>query len=452
MIVSPLAVLPALAAAAFSASAVMLGLRSRRRACGRGRLEEALRRRGERLEHRARDAQQRLDLDDARNHLQVSERLAAVGRLAAGVAHEINNPLAVTLTNLAWAREALPAMLAPRAEGVAGPSPEDLLAALADAEEASRRVAAIVRDLHDFAADGSNGLGSADLVSVLQHVQRLVAGQVRQRARLALSLPRGPVLVRGNASRLAQLFGHLLLHASGGIQPGKPQSNEILLQARRTDAGAEVEVRDTGQTLTPDELAHAFDPFYEGWPRGGGRGLGLGVCHGIVGSLGGELTVEALPEGGTLYRVRLTCPNDGSRLALPPAPLPVARPRVLVVDDEPLVCASLYRVLSPTFDVAPHTSPRHALALLRSGARFQAVLCDLAMPELSGMELHEEILRIDPALAGRTVFLTGGASAPGCREFLARVPNVRLQKPFDGRELVVALTAQCGTQQGAERA
>ncbi|HEX7487870.1 MAG TPA: response regulator, partial [Anaeromyxobacteraceae bacterium] len=160
----------------------------------------------------------------------------------------------------------------------------------------------------------------------------------------------------------------------------------------------------------------------------------------LVGALGGGIEVEPAAEGA-VYRVRLPALTSQARLALRPAS--GDRPRVLVLDDEPLVVASLYRLLSRKFDVVPHTSPRQALAVLRAGERFDAVLCDVMMPELGGPAFHAEVARLRPALARQMVFLTGGAFTEDARTFLAGIENPRILKPFEAAELVAALSACC---------
>jgi signal transduction histidine kinase/CheY-like chemotaxis protein len=372
-------------------------------------------------------------LEAARTHLGVTDRLAAVGRLAAGLAHEINNPLAVALTNLGWLREAPEAPAADRA------------AALAEAEAAAQRIAGIVRDVQDFAQERREATGAADLVHALRHVERLVAHQIVPRARLRLELPPHALPVAGSASRLGQLFAHLLLHAGARVEEGRADRSEVRLVAAADGPGAVVEVRATGRPLAPEELAHVFDPFHASWSEGAQLGLGLAVCHGIVVALGGEITAEATPEG-SVYRVRVPGPARDAPRHQATAP---RRPRVLVVDDEPLVCASVYRVLSRHFDVAPHTSARHAFQLVRAGERFDAVLLDLMMPEMSGPAFHAELARLAPELGERTIFLTGGAFTPQARAFLDSVPNPRVQKPFDPAELTRLVASRCAATPAA---
>lgn len=403
----------------------------RLRAMVEARTEE-LERRGEELSRSVRQ------LQAARTHLGVTDRLAAVGRLASGLAHEVNNPLAIAVTNVGWVREHLAAALT--GPGTGGAKPEELVAALREAEEASQRVARSVRDLQDFAQDRPARPSASDLARVLRYVERLVSREVRARARLEVELPREKLWVPGTPPRLARLFAHLLLHAARAPRPGG--GGEVRLTVRRQGETAVIEVRDDGPALDDAALAHVFDPFYDAWSGGDAAGLGLAVCHGLAGALGGEIGAERADAGGTLYRVRLPLVTGQSRLVPPVAP---ERPRVLVIDDEPLVCVSLYRLLSRRFDVVPLTSAVQALSLLRAGERFDTVLCDLAMPEMSGPAFYEELRRVRPELAGQVVFLTGDAAPERARGPEDRADIPRVKKPCDAAELVAVLCSRCAS-------
>jgi signal transduction histidine kinase/CheY-like chemotaxis protein len=409
-----------------------------RDAATRRSLEGTLTERTAALEGQRREmAEQLRRLESAHAHLDATDRLAAVGRLSGGIAHEVNTPLAIALTNLAWLRDAF------AADGAGAPSAQEVKAAIGDAEQAVHRIARIVRDLQDFAQDGPRAPGAADLAEVLGQVKRLVAHTVRARARFTVEMPETSLLVGGSPSRVGQLFVHLLLHVVHSLEEGGPEAHEVRVEVRRSDGGAVVEVSDTGRGLDADAVAHVFDPFHHAWSTGAGHGVGLAACHGIVGALGGAIEVSSAPGRGSRYRVRLPLAGPAARLTLREAPEASPRHRVLVVDDEPLACASIYRALSRRFDVVPHTSPRHALDVLRAGERFDAVLCDLMMPEMSGAEFHRELLRLDPELADRVVFLTGGAFTEGAREFLERVRNPLLHKPFEPRQLIALLASRC---------
>jgi CheY-like chemotaxis protein len=191
-------------------------------------------------------------------------------------------------------------------------------------------------------------------------------------------------------------------------------------------------VKDSGAGIPQRLLGRIFDPFFTTKAPGIGTGLGLSICHSIVTSMGGRIEVESAPGQGTTFRVLLP-PTADLPAAPPKAPPPakVARGKLLVVDDEPLVGLALKRALQREHDVTVLQSGRVALERLRAGEQYDALVSDLLMPDCTGMELYEAVAALSPALAERTIFLTGGAFTEGAREFLAR-PGIRsLEKPFD---------------------
>ncbi len=138
---------------------------------------------------------------------------------------------------------------------------------------------------------------------------------------------------------------------------------------------------------------------------------------------------------------------DAHALETPAPREAVRRARILVIDDEPMVCRALQRVLSPPHDVQAQETGRGALAALFADGGYDLVLCDLMMPDLTGMDLHGQVAARAPALADRFVFLTGGAFTAAAQEFLQRVPNQRVEKPFDARalrQLVLRLLSRRG--------
>ena len=200
-----------------------------------------------------------------------------------------------------------------------------------------------------------------------------------------------------------------------------------------------VEVRDTGVGIAPQVRGRIFEPFFTTKPVGVGTGLGLAICHGIVTSLGGALTVESEVGRGSVFRVELPAaarasseaPFAAASPAKPASAKSTSRRRILVVDDEPVVCFSLERLLSSEGEVVAVTSAREGLAHIERGERFDVILCDLMMPEMDAPAMHEALAKSAPAQAERMVFVTGGAFTVRARDFLARVPNPRLSKPFD---------------------
>ncbi|TMA17859.1 MAG: PAS domain S-box protein [Deltaproteobacteria bacterium] len=373
----------------------------------------------------ARDVTERKQLH---TRLLLSDRMASIGTLAAGVAHEVNNPLACVKANLDFLAEGL-------SSGI--PQPE-LVAALDDALDGAERVRKIVRGLKLFSRADEEQRRPLELERVLEIAIRMCGNEIRHRARLVKNYQPVP-LVQADESRLAQVFINLLANAAQSIPEGHAGDNEILLTMRTDEAGsAVVEVRDTGQGIPAGIVSHVFDPFFTTKPVGEGTGLGLAICHGIVTALGGEIGVASVVGKGTTFRVTLPPATQTASCAAVPAAVartPTPRSRVLVVDDDPRVGASVHRSLAREHDVQVLSSAHEALRRIQQGERFDVFLCDLMMPELTGMDLHAEVSRVAPDQGSRMIFITGGAFTPAARQFLDTISNPRLEKPFGLEEL-----------------
>jgi two-component system NtrC family sensor kinase len=254
-----------------------------------------------------------------------ADRLAALGTLAAGVAHEVNNPLSYVSSNLNFIAENLGAVR--RAlRGADGPldveHAERLLAecaeALSEACEGASRIRHVVGDLKTFARGQDKAEGLADVKRAIESSLSLVMLELRHRARLNKQLEDVPP-VRGNESRLAQVFLNLLINAVQAIEEGAPDRNEVDLHMREEGPWVVVEIQDSGHGIPPDLLKLIFDPFFSTKPVGVGTGLGLSICHGIVTGMGGEILVESTVGRGTCFRVKLPACGTGS-VAQAPGP------------------------------------------------------------------------------------------------------------------------------------
>ncbi len=373
-----------------------------------------------------------------------ADRIMSVGTLAAGVAHEINNPLTYVITNLGFiARElgeiqdGLRARSSDAADAAVVERLTDVRQALAEVRDGTDRVRVIVRDLRTFSRSDDERRGRVDVRTVMETGVNIAWNHIRQCARLVKDYQDVPP-VEANEARLSQVFLNLLLNAAQAIPEGYAARNEIRVVTRLwPDGRVCVEVRDTGVGIAPEHRARVFDPFFTTKPVGLGTGLGLAVCSGIVAALSGEMEVESEVGRGTTFRVLLPAavPDTGSK-AVAMVPEPVARRgRILVVDDEPTIGVAIGRALGADHEVAFSSSARDALRRLISGEDYEIILCDLMMPEMTGMDLHATIERMLPAVAGRLVFLTGGAFTPRARAFLDQVPNARLDKPFEEEEI-----------------
>jgi signal transduction histidine kinase/ActR/RegA family two-component response regulator len=366
--------------------------------------------------------------------------ITAVGSLATGLAHEINNPLAVVLANVEEAVR-VAADLQPAIVESAKADHADLRAMLDEALSAAQRVQFIVRDLRVFAC-ADDRRGRVDLNAVIEACCNIAFAEIRHRARLVKDL-KAVVPVLGSETKLAQVILNLLVNAAHAMPEGDVEQNEIRIATSQQGRTAVVlEVSDTGSGIAPANAPHVFDPFFTTKPRR--PGMGLAICQATVAAHGGEITIRPREPGGTVVRIVLpTLEAEMADNAGSSAEGAAPQRRVLVVDDDPLVLRSLTRVLARDFDVSSARNGREALDLVRAGGTFDAMLCDLMMPELSGIELHELLERDDPELAKRTVFLTGGAFSGRAQTFLEAVGQPHLEKPVDlktVRELLMELS------------
>ncbi len=394
-----------------------------------------------------RDVTERIQLQA---RLLQTDRLVSVGTLAAGVAHEINNPLAYLLTNLDVVRHRKLPEIARSFERLAEQSGDpavqaeakalrakldDALEMLDVAREGADRVRSIVRDLKTFSRADEDLAAPVDVRRVLEASIQMAWNELRHRARLVKRYADVPT-VDASESRLGQVFLNLLVNAAQALPVGHAGEHEIRVETGRDgDGRVVVSVTDSGPGIPPHLLRRLFDPFFTTKPVGVGTGLGLSICKGIVTSLGGHIDVESEPGKGTTFRVVLppSARERSDAVALAPrVPRVGRRGRVLVIDDDVAIGLSLRVALADEHDVIVTASGREALELLRQDDAFDVVLCDVMMPDMTGLEVHEALVAEGHAeVAERIVFVTGGAFAPRMGEFLDRLANARLEKPFE---------------------
>ncbi|MDB4964959.1 MAG: Sensory box histidine kinase/response regulator [Myxococcales bacterium] len=374
------------------------------------------------------DITERLQLEA---RLMFSDRMASIGTLAAGVAHEINNPLAVVVMNVEMLAES----------GHKNSDDEELLDGV---RRAAERIRSIVKDLWMFSRADEETTGPVDVRQVLEAAATMMWAEVRHRAQLVKRLAEVPA-VRANQARLGQVFLNILNNAAQSIPEGAADRNEITLDVRSQAGGVLIEVTDSGCGIAPEVLPRVFDPFFTTKGTGGAPGLGLTICHSIVADFGGRISLESQVDRGTTVSVWLP-EAPAVRVAPPPTRAKarsIRRGRVLIVDDEATVAHALKRLLAREHDVEVAANGHLALALITAAdARYDAILCDVMMPEMTGPELFAEVARRVPHLAERMVFLTGGAFTANARAFLDAVGNPHFEKPVNGKQLLALVRAR----------
>jgi signal transduction histidine kinase/CheY-like chemotaxis protein len=392
-----------------------------------------------------------------------ADRMASMGMLAAAVVHELNNPLGVTIANVSFALEELRAMQAnlvtddtegtiemaarlarARAHIVA------IVDALGEARQGGDRARLIVRDLRTFSRADDERHQPIDVRRVLESSINMAYREIRHRARLVKDY--GPIpLVSGNEARLGQVFLNLLVNAAQAIREGDVEHHCIRVVTRTDERGrCVVEVSDSGRGITVEDLPRVFEPFFTTKQRTS-TGLGLSICQNVVTAMGGEIAAESGPGEGSTFRV--TLPSAAQHTPVPasaPASIraPAPRRRVLVVDDEPMMARAVQRLLEGEHDVLITSDPLGAVEQIRAGARFDAILCDLMMPTLSGMDVYEAISRVERDQARRMVFMTGGAFTPRAVRFLETISNPRIEKPLEYAALRAVLRTHLADRGG----
>jgi len=367
------------------------------------------------------------------------ERLLAVGTLAAGIAHEVNNPLTYLLLSLTGATRHL--------ERVDAPDYRDLLdrvrRLLRDAVDGAERIRGIIQGIRLFSAGADDRVAAPiDVRQSLESALHLVTHDLEQRARLVTSYDTVPLVI-ADEKRLGQVFLNLLTNAIQAVPEGDRASHEIRVATRTSAAGhVVVEISDTGAGIAPHVLGRIFEPFFTTKPVGQGTGLGLSISHNIVRALGGEITVTSAVGEGSTFRVWLA-PADPNRLVIDRRePEPGDRLRILVVDDEPSVCAHTCAMLRDEHEVVEAGSALEALDRLSANPAYDVVLSDLQMPGMSGLELYRCVRALWPELASSMIFLTGGPVDADAREVLSGANLPILDKPLDSARLHAALATR----------
>jgi two-component system cell cycle sensor histidine kinase/response regulator CckA len=396
-----------------------------------------------------------------------SDRLASMGMLAAGVAHEINNPLAYVLYNLESLNSELPNLAAasersllawqaqrategatptegtmPTDDDLAWLSPtkwNDIIDHTRDALDGTQRIARITKAIGMFSRVESSQRSPVDLNYAIECAITMALNDIKFRAKLVTDFGALPA-IWASVGKLSQIFLNLLINAAHALEEGKLEHNHIWVRTWALGENVFAEVKDSGKGISAADLSQIFEPFFTTKPIGIGSGLGLPICRNILDEFGGDIQVESELGKGTCFTVRL--PIGPGLSQAPPLATPTSAPpthgvrgRVLLIDDEGGIRKVMARVLGTDHDIVMAASGQAARAILEHDQGFDVLLCDLMMPEVSGVDVHQWLAKTHPTVAERVVFLSGGAFTPKAASYIAGVTNRQLDKPFVSAEL-----------------
>jgi two-component system NtrC family sensor kinase len=352
-----------------------------------------------------------------------SEKMSAIGQLIAGVAHDLNNPLASVVGFSDFLSEA-------------GEIPPALAEPLAVIRQEAERAATIVRNLLSFARRQEGERGRQALGPLVESVLALMRNELMAlRVDAALQVETDAPDVEVNANQIKQVFVNLLTNAAQAIA-GTRRPGRVWITVKKWLDGVAVTVADDGPGMSEELAQRAFEPFFTTKPEGEGTGLGLSICQGILREHGGRITLDSSPGAGATFTVELPAAGHGARPSAGlPTPAAVQPLRVLVVDDEPHIRYYMRATLESwghTVHVAGDGEDAYALVLAQP---FDVVICDLRMPRLGGREMYQRLVRERPASAERVIFSTGDTVRGDTLHFLESLGRPYLRKPFTLAEL-----------------
>jgi PAS domain S-box-containing protein len=383
-------------------------------------------------------------LKAAQTQLVQSEKMAAVGQLISGVAHELNNPLTGIIGYTQLLQDT---------DDVSSIPPEKLQKYVRYMGREAARCQKIVQNLLTFARRNEPEKRAVDLNDIVRRTIELKAYDLRVNdiavhQDLAASLP----ATMADAHQLQQVLLNVLVNAQQAIRGGAGRGSihvRTRVSARpeavpRPEHDAArwlvVEIEDDGPGFDDEVKARLFDPFFTTKEVGQGTGLGLSICYGIVKEHLGYITAHRAPGGGALFRLELPVmePRDRKKpvrdAGQPAAPAPPGR-RILVIDDEATICDMVRDILQLDGHLVDTARNGQAGLVALKQERYDCVLADLKMPEVDGMTLHATLLERDPEAASRMIFMTGDMLSESSRAFLERTGNPYLAKPFSIQDL-----------------
>ena len=389
------------------------------------------------------------------------DRLRAIGRLAAGLAHEVNNPLTFVLANLESLRESQQTIrrfvrklrVGLASDGEISPKSfeqltedanleeviDDAADMLTDCYKGMHRIQDIARSLGTFSRADDEHAELIDVARVVDDACAMVFNQIRYRARLVKRFEPIP-MIPAYPGQVAQALVNMLTNAVEAIDGGAYEEHRIVVSTRFENDHVIIGVRDTGVGIDEGDRQRIFTPGFTTKAHDGGMGLGLSLCKRVAEEHGGRVEVHHLPDQGTRFELAIPVDTglqtvERKRESRPISEAPGTRSRILIVDDDAMVLSALRRRLRRRYDTVTVLGGVEALAHLSEDMHFDAIICDLMMPVVDGKSFYDTIQEEHPKLVDRIVFMSGGAFTPRLRKFAASVSNPVLQKPVTREHL-----------------
>jgi PAS domain S-box-containing protein len=358
---------------------------------------------------------------------QLASRLASVGELASGVAHEINNPLTgvIGYAHLLLARKDIP---------------KDMIRDVEIINEGAQRVAGIVKKLLAFARQTRPEQRYVNINELIHNTLDLQAyALAANNIKVSLQLARDLPMTIADPGQLQQVFLNLIMNAETAMKLARDKG-KLSIKTEHPDNTIRIYFKDTGHGIAKENLESIFDPFFTTREVGQGTGLGLSVCHGIVTEHKGRIWVESEPGKGATFIVELPTVTEDKQLEMPEPviieePKKVHKAKILVVDDEPVIRQLISQVLGDEgHEVETADNAADALKMVKS-KRYRLILLDIKMPGMSGVELYKKFEKIAPSITRRVVFITGDVMGKRTMSFLDKTKAPCMMKPFDAKQL-----------------
>lgn len=392
----------------------------------------------------------------------LSDRLATVGTLAAGVAHEVNNPISWILENLRFLKKHTDELkLIVQKLGVIEHEMDDekkileLNAFFSEMKSQEKifsfeeminetlhgaeRIRDIVRDLKGFARIDKSEVSTVDVNTVLNTAISMAVPEFKHRARLEKNFtPNLPPLMV-NSGKLHQVFLNLIVNAAQAIPEGDIDNNRITISTQLQKGRIRIDISDTGHGIDPATMPKIFDPFFTTKPTTTGSGLGLFITHEVISKFGGEIKVNSLPNVGTTFSVFLPAHQEFAVKKIKQESVSEIKKtkKILVVDDEVSLLKTIERMLDEQYQVTVALGGQAALELFeKKQTHFDVIICDLNMPNVNGADLYRHVLKHRPGDEKLFVFITAGVHTPLMAGFLEKITNPILEKPFTPKQLV----------------